>query len=397
MADEQDQVYALDAGGNKIATLTTAQILEAIAEAIETGQVPSELKAFIDAVQEQNKAKSLKFWLGTQAEFLALESTSDDIIYFINDSTNLRDLANALERLKEQLQSGDFVVKKAEEAEEADDATNVTANINGKAISSIFESDGTTVKEATNVKTSINGKAISSIFESDGTTVKNATKAEEDEDGNNIKATYAKKTDIPENVTDAENVTETINGKAISSIFESNGTTVKNATIAQYASSDTSKGTIEQRLTSLGFKKGSLNDFLPSYVTASAYTFASVTSEAAIIKQGKLATLIGTFTVKDGTSLIDKREFAVVQLTGDFIPEYDYDYDWNSNGAFAYIHGEDSNGNTILCRANIQRLDSQYWIIVRAVEDVTIKKAYFNGVYDDKGIIMSNFIYQTNH
>ena len=175
MADEQDQVYALDAGGNKIATLTTAQILEAIAEAIETGQVPSELKAFIDAVQEQNKAKSLKFWLGTQAEFLALESTSDDIIYFINDSTNLRDLANALEQLEEQLQSGDFVVKKAEEAEEADDATNVTANINGKAISSIFESDGTTVKEATNVKTSINGKAISSIFESDGITVKKAS------------------------------------------------------------------------------------------------------------------------------------------------------------------------------------------------------------------------------
>lgn len=160
MADEQDQVYALDAGGNKIATLTTAQILEAIAEAIETGQVPSELKAFIDAIKEQNKGKGLKFWIGTQAEFLALESTSDDIIYFINDSTNLLELSNALEQLEEQLQSGAFVVKKSEEA---DNATNVTANINGKAISSIFESDGTTVKEATNAK-SLNGKVIYKHF-----------------------------------------------------------------------------------------------------------------------------------------------------------------------------------------------------------------------------------------
>lgn len=122
MADEQDQVYALDAGGNKIATLTTAQILEAIAEAIETGQVPSELKAFIDAIQEQNKGNSLKFWLGTQAEFLALESTSDDIIYFINDSTNLRDLSNALAQLEEKLESGDFVVEKANNATNADTA-----------------------------------------------------------------------------------------------------------------------------------------------------------------------------------------------------------------------------------------------------------------------------------
>lgn len=56
-------------------------------------------------------------------------------------------------------------------------AKNVTTTINGKAITSIFESDGVTAKKATNVTTNINGKAISSIFESNGTTVKNATNA----------------------------------------------------------------------------------------------------------------------------------------------------------------------------------------------------------------------------
>lgn len=70
---------------------------------------------------------------------------------------------------------------------------------------------------------------------------------------------------------DCDNVTQQINGKLITDIFESNGTTVKKATIAvsatfatnstqavraTYASDDTSKGTIEQRLTNLGFEEG---------------------------------------------------------------------------------------------------------------------------------------------
>lgn len=94
-------------------------------------------------------------------------------------------------------------------------AVNVTTNINGKAITSIFEDDGITAKKSkdaetsVNVTTNINGKAISSIFESDGITVKKAT-----------------------NAGSAGNVTTNINGKAITSIFESNGTVVKKATSA---------------------------------------------------------------------------------------------------------------------------------------------------------------------
>lgn len=59
---------------------------------------------------------------------------------------------------------------------------------------------------ASNVESQINGHDISVIFETDGTTVKEAT--------------------------EAANVSQTINGQNISSIFESNGTTVKNATNA---------------------------------------------------------------------------------------------------------------------------------------------------------------------
>lgn len=143
------QVYALDAGGNKIATLSTEQILEAIQEAISTGEVPETLTAFIDAIKEQNTGADIKFWVGTQAEFQALASTDERTIYFITDITTVKDLSDALDELKEGLQDGTF---KVQSAYKADDATNVTAQINGKNITDIFEKDGTTVKEATSVK-----------------------------------------------------------------------------------------------------------------------------------------------------------------------------------------------------------------------------------------------------
>ena len=78
---------------------------------------------------------------------------------------------------------------------------------------------------AVNVTTSIGGKSLSSIFESNGTVVKNATNA--------ANATTA---------SSAVNVTTSINGKAITSIFEANGTTAKNATTASKVGSSTVGG-----------------------------------------------------------------------------------------------------------------------------------------------------------
>ena len=150
-----EKVYALDEGGNRIETLSAEQILEAIETAIKTGEIPAELQTFIDTIREQNKGAGLKFWLGTQAEFLALESTSEDVIYFINDSTNLRDVADALTKLSEQLKDGSFKVKKAEAA---DSAANVSEKINSKAVTDIFEKDGVTAKKATKAEAADSAK-----------------------------------------------------------------------------------------------------------------------------------------------------------------------------------------------------------------------------------------------
>ncbi len=68
----------------------------------------------------------------------------------------------------------------------------------------------------------------------------------------------------------ATDVLSKINGKNISDIFEDNGTTIKNATsstYSQYASEDIAKGTIEQRLTNLGFKEGVVDNLVATAST----------------------------------------------------------------------------------------------------------------------------------
>lgn len=63
------------------------------------------------------------------------------------DSALAKANANATEIAN--IKNGTTKVKKAETADNATNATNVTTNINGKAISSIFEADGITAKKAT--------------------------------------------------------------------------------------------------------------------------------------------------------------------------------------------------------------------------------------------------------
>lgn len=72
-----------------------------------------------------------------------LETTSKTVVGAINEVKNKAD-ANATEI--SNLKDGTTKVKKAETA---DNATNVTTSINGKAITDIFETNGTTVKKAT--------------------------------------------------------------------------------------------------------------------------------------------------------------------------------------------------------------------------------------------------------
>ena len=90
----------------------------------------------------------------------SLNTTNKTVVGAINEvkgsADNALSKANANATEISKIKDGTTKVKEAEHADTTDNATNVTTNINGKAISSIFETNGTTAKEATHA-----GKATS--------------------------------------------------------------------------------------------------------------------------------------------------------------------------------------------------------------------------------------------
>ena len=89
-----------------------------------------------------------------------LGTTSKTVVGAINEVKDTADGANSKASVNateiSNIKNGTTVVPNADHANTAVNATNVTTNINGHAISSIFETNGTTVKEATHA-----GKATS--------------------------------------------------------------------------------------------------------------------------------------------------------------------------------------------------------------------------------------------
>lgn len=94
-----------------------------------------------------------------------LETTSKTVVGAINevkgtaDGANSKASANATEI--SNLKDGTTKVKKAETA---DNATNVTTNINGVAITDIFEADGVTAKKATHASYADRATKVSFVF-----------------------------------------------------------------------------------------------------------------------------------------------------------------------------------------------------------------------------------------
>lgn len=157
------KIYGRDEALNARETMTTEQILAAIQRAITTGEVTDEFTAFIEMIKEQNKGIGVKMWLGTQDEFNALEKTESNTIYFVY-TTVIKDISDGIQELYDGLMDGTIKVYAATNADEATHATNAD--------------EATHATSADNVSSTINGKAISSIFESDGVTAKNATTAD---------------------------------------------------------------------------------------------------------------------------------------------------------------------------------------------------------------------------
>lgn len=138
----------------------------------------------------------------------ATQTNASAIQDIVNGTTTVGNATNAVNA---------NTANSATTASTASNATNVTTNINGKAISSIFESDGVTVKKATTATS-----ATSATTATSANTATSATKATQDGNGNVITSTYAT---IAQLNTTNTNVTNASNKATPLTITESTGNT----------------------------------------------------------------------------------------------------------------------------------------------------------------------------
>jgi hypothetical protein len=145
--------YVLDENKNKVEAYDKEGVLALLEQAIEDGDL-SHIEAdsaFVSKIKSLINGTTHHIEFVTQAQFNQLEN-DDELVpntyYFITDDTTAEDLEDAVNGILD----GTTRVPKATDAENAEYAENVTEKINGKNLTDIFESNGTTVKNATKIQ-----------------------------------------------------------------------------------------------------------------------------------------------------------------------------------------------------------------------------------------------------
>ena len=81
--------------GVKVEGLTKEQVYELINGT--TGEIPKGVdEAFITKLKELNEGGNVSFWVGTNAEYNAIEAKDDNTVYVVIDDTFFEDLDDAM-------------------------------------------------------------------------------------------------------------------------------------------------------------------------------------------------------------------------------------------------------------------------------------------------------------
>ena len=88
----------------KAESMTKEQIIAAIVQYMETGEITDVDTGFITTLKEQNRGIGLKFWVGTQAEYNALATHEPNCFYIIADDTTVDDLEEAVGNLQDAVE-----------------------------------------------------------------------------------------------------------------------------------------------------------------------------------------------------------------------------------------------------------------------------------------------------
>lgn len=88
--------YCFCSSNCKYETMTKEQILAAIMQAAESGEIHDVDAGFITKVKETNAGGYVTFWTGTQAQFNALPRIETNCLYIFTDSTAADDIVKAI-------------------------------------------------------------------------------------------------------------------------------------------------------------------------------------------------------------------------------------------------------------------------------------------------------------
>lgn len=95
--------YVLCDDNCRFESMTKEQILAAITDAVESGEIHDVDTGFVTKIKEMNKNRQLKFWVGTQAEYNQLEEIEQNVMYLISDPHGEQELEAEVNELKEQV------------------------------------------------------------------------------------------------------------------------------------------------------------------------------------------------------------------------------------------------------------------------------------------------------
>lgn len=93
--------------------MTKEQILTAIEQAINTGQISNVDAGFITKIKEQNKGGALSVWIGSEAEYNALPNIQEGCLYLITDDTTYSNLINIAMEAMQKAETAEYLANEA--------------------------------------------------------------------------------------------------------------------------------------------------------------------------------------------------------------------------------------------------------------------------------------------
>lgn len=101
--------FVLDENNCLHESMTKEEILSAIVQAVEEGEIQDVDTGFVTKIREINYNRKVEFWVGTQAEFNAIEAKQDNVFYLITDPTLEEDFQTQIDAIEEEIEAKQLV------------------------------------------------------------------------------------------------------------------------------------------------------------------------------------------------------------------------------------------------------------------------------------------------